>query len=149
MSEHYVGEIRLFSGNYAPEGWALCNGQLLNITENAMLYSLIGTTYGGDGVTNFAIPNLCGRIGISQGKLETKGKEYLLGQIGGEETVTLTETMLPNHTHRVSASNTTGTQNDPTNAFWAVGNQQYSTEASTDQMNANLIASVGGNLTSY
>ena len=98
MSEPFVGEIRMFAGNYAPQDWALCNGALLAISENELLYSLLGTTYGGDGKTNFALPDLRGRLPIGQGQ-SVFGTNYVFGAKGGEEKVTLQQKHLPIHTH--------------------------------------------------
>jgi microcystin-dependent protein len=95
MSGPFVGEIRIFGGNFAPAGWAFCNGQLLAISENPTLFQLIGTTYGGDGTSTFALPNLQSRIPIHV------GPGFALGQSGGTETVTLTTNQLPAHNHLV------------------------------------------------
>lgn len=145
MSEHYVGEIRMFSGNYAPEGWAFCDGQVLNISDNELLFSLIGTTYGGNGATTFALPDLRGRIAIHQGRNPNTSTSYLLGQVAGTETVTLSTATLPSHTHIVQALNTEGEQPEPLNAFWVKGNQQYSTASPNNQMNPSLLSTAGGN----
>jgi microcystin-dependent protein len=99
MSQPYVGEIRVFAGNFAPRGWALCNGQLLPISANAALFNLIGTTYGGDGQSTFALPDMRGRLPIHQ------GGGYAIGQSGGAETVTLSSQQYPAHAHALYASN--------------------------------------------
>jgi microcystin-dependent protein len=106
----FIGIIELFGGNFAPRGWAFCNGQLLAIAEYESLYSLIGTTYGGDGQTTFALPNLQSRwpIGTSP--------NYILGQTGGVENVTLTSANIPAHNHALNVSNTNGTSHAPTTA---------------------------------
>ena len=98
MSQPFVGEIRLFSGNFAPAGWEFCSGQLLPISENETLFQLIGTTYGGDGESTFALPDLQGRAPLHQ------GAGFVLGQPGGVETVTLTSQQMPGHTHAVLGS---------------------------------------------
>lgn len=105
MSEAYVGEIRVFAGNYAPQGWALCDGSLLSIAQNEVLFSLLGTTYGGDGQTTFALPDLRGRlpIGMGQGPGLTM---RTIGESTGVETVTLTTSQLPPHTHAFAAGAT-------------------------------------------
>jgi microcystin-dependent protein len=103
MSSPFVGEIRIFAGNFAPLNWALCNGQIMSIAENEVLYQLIGTTYGGDGVNTFALPNLQSRVPIHQGTL-TGGGTYVIGQLGGVETVALTTQQLPVHNHTLGAS---------------------------------------------
>ncbi len=143
MSDQYVGEIRMFSGQYAPVGWELCNGQLLPITGNEVLFSLIGKLYGGDGQTNFALPDLRGRLPIHN------SSQYLLASKGGVETVTLTEEHLPAHTHGVYANNLTAeaTENSPANNTWGVSKlTNYQTNASSNivQMNNELVSYEGG-----
>lgn len=98
MSEPYVGEIRLFAGNFAPQGWAFCDGQLLSIAQNVVLFDLIGTIYGGDGVSTFQLPDLRGRVPVHQ------GSGYVQGQQGGQETVTLAVAQMPAHRHAMNAS---------------------------------------------
>lgn len=98
MADPFVGEIRLFGGNFAPQNWAFCNGQLLAISDNDTLFSLIGTTYGGDGQTTFGLPNLTGRLPVHQGQL-AGGGNYPLGQLAGSETVTLIGNQVGPHTH--------------------------------------------------
>ena len=114
MSNPYVGEIRMFGGNFAPQGWAFCDGQLLAIAENDALFALIGTTYGGDGQSTFALPDLRGRIPLHQGQGSSLSPHYL-GEHGGAETVTLTTAQLPNHTHRL-ASGFAAMYGDPSGA---------------------------------
>lgn len=118
MGTPYVGEIRMFGGNFAPAGWAFCQGQLIAIAENDTLFNLIGTTYGGDGQTNFALPNLAGRIPVHQGTLPS-GETYVIGQQAGVESTTLTTQQIPNHTHPLAGSNDLGAQNAPGNAVLA------------------------------
>lgn len=142
--DQYVGEIRLFAGDYAPEGWALCNGQLLSIFENEVLFSLIGTTYGGDGQTTFALPNFQGRVVVHQGQNPMTGTTFVNGQMGGTESVTLISSQLPAHTHQVKASSLDGTTNSPENAVWAK-DIQYSTQPPNGTMNPAVVSSVGGN----
>lgn len=103
MSDPFIGEIRIFAGNYAPAGWALCTGQLLAISEYEALYALIGTTYGGDGESNFALPDFRGRVPIHRGRAAS-GSFYALGQTGGVEQVQLTSSQMPGHTHQLAAS---------------------------------------------
>ena len=114
----YLGEILLVPYNFAPTGWALCQGQLLSISQNTALFSLLGTTYGGDGRTNFALPDLRGRspIGFGQGQ---GLQNYVQGQTGGEESVTLTLSQIPSHTHPAMGSANTATTANPGNAVWA------------------------------
>src|SRR6516165_9248553 len=98
MAQPYVGEIRMFAGNFAPAGWMFCEGQLLPISEYETLFNLIGTTYGGDGQSTFALPDLRGRLPLHQ------GSGYVIGQSGGAETVTLTTQQMPVHSHSLMAS---------------------------------------------
>ncbi len=99
MSDPFVGEIRMFAGNFPPLDWAFCDGQLLAIDQNDVLFNLIGTTYGGDGQTTFALPDLRGRVPVHQ------GNGFQMGQMGGVESVTLSSNQMPGHTHLISASN--------------------------------------------
>jgi microcystin-dependent protein len=115
---NYIGQILLVAFNFAPQGWALCNGQTLSIAQYQALFALIGTTYGGDGVSNFMLPNLQSRVPIHQGTgpgLST----YVTGQNGGVESETLLVSNLPAHTHPVNCNNTPGPNSDPTNGFWS------------------------------
>lgn len=114
----YIGEIRIFAGTFAPIGWASCNGALLPISEYQTLFTLIGTTYGGDGVTTFAVPDLRGRSIISQGRSQA-GTTYVLGQMGGTESVTLLLPNIPSHQHTFSASTQQGTTTAASNNFLA------------------------------
>ena len=111
MSEPFIAEIRIFAGNFAPRSWAFCNGQLLPISQNTALFSLIGTTYGGDGRTTTALPNLEGRTPMHPGRGPGLTSRRL-GQRGGVETVTLTEAQMPNHTHTMGAAPVPGNQDD-------------------------------------
>jgi microcystin-dependent protein len=108
MSEPYVGEIRMFGGNFAPVGWSLCNGSLLPINEYEVLFALIGTTYGGDGQNTFALPNLQGRLPVHQ------GSGYVPGQAAGTETVTVSSSQVAPHSHQFLGSTDPGAQRDPT-----------------------------------
>jgi microcystin-dependent protein len=110
MAEPFIGEIRLFGGNFAPVNWAFCNGTLLSIAQFQVLFALIGTTYGGDGQSNFALPDLRSRVPVHQGT--GGGATYVIGQAGGAETVTLLSTQLPSHSHQVAAAGG-GTANIP------------------------------------
>ena len=103
MAQPYVGEIRMFAGNFAPAGWMFCEGQVLPISENETLFQLIGTTYGGDGTATFALPDLRGRLPLHQGQ-QGQGQSYILGQAAGVEQVTLDVTQLPSHSHLLLAS---------------------------------------------
>jgi microcystin-dependent protein len=114
MAQPYVGEIRMFGGSFAPNGWMMCDGQLLPISENETLFQLIGTTYGGDGESTFALPNLQSRIPIHMGTSD--GITYQLAEAAGTESVTLTTQQIPAHTHPLLAST------DPGNTLTAAGN---------------------------
>jgi microcystin-dependent protein len=107
MAQPYVGEIRMFGGNFAPAGWMFCEGQLLPISENETLFNLIGTTYGGDGQSTFALPDLRGRVPIHQ------GNGFTLAETGGAETITLTVNQIAAHTHPMLANQNTGTGSNP------------------------------------
>lgn len=113
MSNPYVGEIRMFGGNFAPVGWAFCDGSLLAISEFSVLFNLIGTTYGGDGQSTFALPDLRSRVPVHVGPSLT------IGENGGVEAVTLTTTQIPNHAHRGHGTSDGGTSTDPTGLVWA------------------------------
>jgi len=114
MSQPYVGEIRMFGGNFPPNGWALCQGQLLPISENDVLFQLIGTTYGGDGQSTFALPNLASRVPMHMGTFQ--GITFQIGQAAGSETVTLTTQQIPVHNHMAEATTSAGTAAIPSNS---------------------------------
>src|SRR5512136_1755003 len=113
MGTPFVGEIRMFGGNFAPAGWMFCEGQLLPIAENETLFNLIGTTYGGDGQSTFALPDLRGRVPIHQ------GSGFTLAQMGGVEEVTLTVNQIPSHSHAPIADKNAGTSATPAGHHWA------------------------------
>lgn len=113
MAQPYVGEIRMFAGNFPPVGWMFCDGQLLPISENETLFQLIGTTYGGDGESTFALPNLQSRIPIHMGTTSGSGVVYQLAETGGVESVTLTVNQIPAHNHPMLASTDAGGQTNP------------------------------------
>jgi microcystin-dependent protein len=123
MGEPFVGEIRMFGGSFAPAGWAFCSGQLMPISENETLFNLIGTTYGGDGQETFALPDLQGRIPIHAGT-GNFGITFQLGEKAGSESVTLTTSQIPLHTHSAICTDNTGDQAVPTNNIWAGCPQQ-------------------------
>jgi len=114
MGEPYVGEIRMFAGNFAPNGWMFCEGQTLPISENETLFQLIGTTYGGDGESTFNLPNLASRVPIHMGT-GPDGTTYQLAEMAGTEQETLTTQQIPNHTHPFTCSTAAGGQNNPGN----------------------------------
>ena len=126
MSEPFIAEIRIFAGNFAPRGWAFCDGQLLPISQNTALFSLIGTTYGGDGRTTTALPDLQGRTPMHPGRGPGLTSRRL-GQRGGVETVTLTEAQMPSHQHGVVAVGRPAEENDPQGRYFGltVGNNLY------------------------
>lgn len=103
MTDYFLGEIRMFGGNFAIKNWAFCNGQLMSIAQNQALFALIGTTYGGDGVQTFALPDLRGRLPMGQGQAPGLSP-YVMGQMGGSENVTLLITQMPQHSHPFSAT---------------------------------------------
>lgn len=113
----FVGEIRLFAGNFAPQNWAFCNGQLLPISQNTALYSLLGTQYGGDGKVNFALPNLQGRVPLHHGQGPGLTNRSI-GQEAGSAAVTLLESELPSHSHVPGSQSVTNGVTDPTGAVW-------------------------------
>ncbi len=142
MSQPYVGEIRMFGGNFAIAGWMFCSGQLLAISENETLFQLIGTTYGGDGQVTFALPDLRSRVPIHQ------GSGFILAQTGGQETVTLTVNQIPAHSHLPAANSGNGSSDSPTNNVWAAQPSllQYSANGTANvDLPANTIANTGGN----
>jgi microcystin-dependent protein len=144
--DQYVGEIRMFGGSFAPVGWAMCDGSLLPISQFDALFALIGTTYGGDGQTTFAVPDLRGRVPIHQGQNPTTGTTFTLGQKAGVETVTLTSQQMPVHTHQVHATTADGTVPSPSNGLWAKSAlNEFSTVTSpVAAMAADAVSTVGG-----
>jgi microcystin-dependent protein len=119
MSNPFVGEIRMFGGSFAPAGWAFCDGSVQSISQNDALFTLIGTTYGGDGQETFGLPNLQSRIPIHQGQGPGLSQNYQLGEQGGVESVTLTTQQIPNHPHSFVATTEIGQNAQPTNSFYA------------------------------
>lgn len=118
MSEPFIGEIRMFGGNFAPRGWAFCNGQLMSISQNSALFSILGTTYGGNGQTTFGLPNLQGRFPMHWGNGPGLTPRTL-GETSGSESVTILSTQMPAHTHTVNAVTQDGNTDVPTGALWA------------------------------
>ena len=150
MAQPYIGEIRMFGGNFAPNGWAFCHGQILPISENDTLFQLIGTTYGGDGQETFQLPDLRGRIPVHQGS--SQGESYILGQTAGTETVTLTQQQIPQHSHGLSVSASPGflaspghNQQDPGNVFAAHRDHKAFTQGTPSSgMAPTTLGGVGG-----
>ena len=147
MGQPFVGEIRLFAGNFNPAGWAFCNGQLMPISENDILFQLIGTTYGGDGQTTFNLPDLQGRFPLHAGS--RNGSSYVNGQAAGVESVTLTTQQIPQHNHAFLASTDPGSLPSPANnvlgALSPVSIYKPSAAAPSNAMNAQSIGVAGGN----
>lgn len=140
MAQPYVGEIRMFAGNFAPAGWMFCEGQLLPISENETLFQLIGTTYGGDGQSTFALPDLRGRLPLHM------GSGFTLAETGGAEEITLTVNQIPAHSHPMLAAGVTGDQvspanNLPANSFNVTA---YINEAPNGNMSPAAIGATGG-----
>lgn len=121
MGSPYVGEIRIFAGNFPPVGWAFCDGTQMQISQNDTLYNLIGTTYGGDGQSTFNLPDLRGRAPVHWGNSAMTGQSYVLGQVGGAETVTLITAQIPSHSHPIVVNSTAGNSASPANAYLSAG----------------------------
>ena len=145
MSQPFVGEIRMFAGNFAPAGWSFCAGQLIAISQNAALFSLLGTTYGGDGVNTFALPDLRSRMPVHAGT-SPAGITYIIGQAGGVETVTLLQSQMPSHNHSVACSSGDGNSDDPSAKVPAASaTTLYTGPAGANATMAANISSIGGN----
>jgi microcystin-dependent protein len=142
MSQSYLGEIRLFAGNFAPVGWLFCDGQFLAISENDALFNLIGTTYGGDGQSTFALPDLRGRLPMHQ------GGGFTIGQPGGVETVTLTTQQIPSHTHGLLGSNDIANSPNPGQSVIARSGQinAFLNATPSVAMSPQFIGGIGNNL---
>jgi microcystin-dependent protein len=152
MSEPFVGEIRMFGGNFAPAGWALCNGQILNISTNTPLFSILGTNFGGNGQSTFGLPNLQGRVPIHWGN-GAGLSPYTLGQNAGVETVTLTQNQTPAHSHLINCVNgSNANSTKPSGAYPGAITSSvtttkvdaYSSAAPDTQMNAAAVSAIGG-----
>jgi microcystin-dependent protein len=145
MSEPFLGEIRQFGFNFAPQGWAACSGQLMAIAQNTALFSLLGTTYGGNGTTTFALPDLRGRVGVNQGQGPGLSN-YVLGEVTGAENVTLTSSQMPTHSHPLVANAGAASVNRPDGAVLArVGTSIYAPAPDGTAMNQGAIGAAGGN----
>ena len=142
MAQPYVGEIRMFAGNFAPAGWMFCEGQLLPISENETLFQLIGTTYGGDGESTFALPDLRGRIPLHQ------GSGFILAETGGTEEITLTAQQIPAHAHPLLATGSPATTNAPANNTFAQSTGStifpYGTDQPLTTLHPGTISPAGG-----
>jgi microcystin-dependent protein len=144
MADPYVGQIIMFAGTFAPVGWAFCNGQLVSIAQNFVLFDVIGTTYGGDGVNTFALPDLRGRLPVHMGT-STTGRNYILGESDGVEGVTLTVNELPQHNHGATGS-PAGNVVSPAGHFWST-DPGGNTAAYTDGNNATMAVDAIGSHT--
>jgi microcystin-dependent protein len=139
MAEPFLGEVKIISWNFPPKGWAFCNGQLLPINQNQALFSILGTTYGGDGRVNFGLPNLQGRMPVHVGNGIT------LGELGGEATHTLNISELPGHTHVPVGSSTTGSLTSASGNLWGGSSSNPFGATSGAAMNPSTVQPVGGN----
>lgn len=146
MANPYIGEIRMFAGNFAPAGWAFCEGQLVPISEYDTLFTLIGTTYGGDGEETFALPNLAGRAPIHMGQGPGIVQNYQIGEQAGVESVTLTTQQIPNHTHALQPSTGLGAASDPTGRVLAQPTdiRMYVRDSPATNLPAASIQPIGG-----
>lgn len=148
MADPFVAEIRIFPFNFAPKGWAWCDGQLLPLSQNTALFSLLGTTYGGDGKSNFALPDLQGRAPMHPGQGPGLSL-HDLGETGGSETVTLLESEIPAHAHALTASQADGNTGSPAGQLVASGigiNMYAQASGSTTQLNPSAVAPAGGDM---
>jgi microcystin-dependent protein len=147
MASPFYGEIRMFGGNFAPRGFAFCDGQLLAISQNTALFSILGTTYGGNGTTNFALPDLRGRVAIQQGAGPGL-RRYSLGESAGSEGITLTQGQLPAHNHIAGCNTGKGNSSTPVGKIWAKDKSglsaAYSTVTDNGQMSPQALQTSGG-----
>ena len=145
MADPFVAEIRIFPFNFAPKGWAFCDGQLLPLSQNTALFSLLGTTYGGDGKSNFALPDMQGNAPMHPGQGPGLSL-HDLGETGGSETVSLLESEIPSHSHSLTASASDGNNTKPAGQLFAqgAGVQIWGTIAPNTQLSANAITPAGG-----
>lgn len=148
MATPFIGEIRMFAGNFAPRGWAFCNGQILPISQNTALFSLLGTTYGGNGINTFALPNLQGRVPMHWGSGPGLTPR-VLGESAGQESVVLLQAQMPAHTHLVNSVSSGGNQASPAGNLPAIESTgtslDYSNGAGTGTMNPAMINPAGNN----
>jgi microcystin-dependent protein len=146
MAQPYVGEIRMFAGNFAPAGWMFCDGSTLPISEYDTLFNLIGTTYGGDGQSTFQLPDLRGRLPLHWGTDPGTGTNFVIGQAAGTEEVTLTTQQIPQHNHLLTTTNVAGTQPNPGGNILAnsQGPQPFIQESPDGNLNGNALQPFGG-----
>ena len=145
MSSPFVAEIRMFAGNFAPTGWAMCDGQLMPISQNTALFSLLGTFYGGDGKSTFALPDMQGNAAIHQGQGPGLS-EYFLGQQGGSQNVTLLTTEIPVHTHSLVGDEDDGTFKTPQSMLMAAGSAMYAAPPPNVNLSPFALSPTGGSL---
>jgi len=145
--EPFIGQVQLYAFNFAPKGWQPCSGQILSIQQNAALFALIGTFYGGNGTNTFALPNFNGKVAIGTG-LDGFGNTYIVGQVGGEDNHTLAPAEMAAHTHGVNCFNTDGNQAGPSGGVYAASksgvDMAYSTVTPANTMNAGVVSNAGG-----
>jgi microcystin-dependent protein len=153
MSQAYISQITAFGFNFAPKFWALCNGQILSIQQNAALFSLLGTTYGGNGVSTFALPNLQSRVMLHFGQSQS-GSTYTQGEVGGAETVQITTATMPAHTHQFAGTTQNADRFNVTNNGWALATVNpasgdagpyYAPDTNPTPLNPSALSLVGGN----
>lgn len=147
MSEPFIGEIKMFAGNFAPRGWAMCDGQLLAVSQNDALFSLLGTIYGGDGRTTFALPDMRGRIPVHAGTGPGLTPRRL-GEKSGSESHMLVPDQIPDHTHNIKVLNKPGDSGNPENRIWAASSgtpMAYARENPDTALAADAISNTGGN----
>jgi microcystin-dependent protein len=141
VGSSYIGEIRMFGGNFAPAGWAFCDGSLLAISDNDALFNLIGTTFGGDGQSTFALPDLRGRFPLHQGNSQGN---FVIGQRAGEESHTLISSEMPRHSHPAQVTSGPGSTESPAGEVWAQwSSPQFSDQTPDATMNAGVVGSAG------
>ncbi|HEY0411983.1 MAG TPA: tail fiber protein [Allosphingosinicella sp.] len=145
MADPFVAEIRMFPFNFAPKGWAFCDGQILPISQNTALFSLLGTMYGGNGQSTFALPNLQGAVPLNWGQSST-GRQYFEGEMSGTEAVTLLVSEMPIHTHTASMSTRSADNLNPAGLALGTGNSAYAAPASLGQMAFQAMPPAGGSL---
>ena len=146
-TEPFLGQIAFVPYNFVPKNWAACNGQLLPISQNQALFALLGTTYGGNGTTTFALPDMRGRVLVHEGQAPGGSTNYTMGQTGGSESVTLQISQMPAHSHTVNAVTSDGNQNTPTNTLPAdtkMLDKEYSDATANTTMKATMINPSGG-----
>ena len=148
MSQPFLGQIQPMGFNFAPKGWAQCNGQLLSIAQNTALFSLLGTFYGGNGQSTFGLPNLQSRVPLGSGILN--GEQFVIGELGGVETVMITSNTMPQHNHTFFGTSDSGDTSTPANddalaTIGGNGDPYYASDATTQPLTSNSVSMIGGN----